>query len=210
MKPRFSSFRSSLLGIHQTMLMIRDEAYYFDSAAPLTTVEKMVILLEDKRFLDHSGVDAKSVARELWKVARRKRHGGASTIEMQLVRTISQRYEKTISRKISEIFQAILLQKKFSKVEILRAYMRLAYMGTGIKGFSEAAKRHYPDLFNIPADQWWVEADLSLLSLEEAATLASMLVYPKPRLPNAYWAAKIARRSYYGIGLFQVEKQRFK
>ena len=209
MKPRFSSFRSALLSIHRTMITIRDEAYHFDNNTSLNMVEMMVILLEDKRFLEHSGIDAKSIARELWKVVRRKKHGGASTIEMQLVRTISQRYERTIRRKISEIFQAILLQKKFSKVEILRAYMRLAYMGTGVKGFSEAAKRHYPSLFNIPADQPWIEADLSLLSLEEAATLASMLVYPKPRLPNANWAAKIARRTHYGISLFQIEKQRF-
>ena len=143
MKPRFSSFRSALLGIHRTMIRIRDETYYFDNA-PLTTVEKMVILLEDKRFLDHSGIDMKSVLRELWKAVRRKKHGGASTIEMQLVRTISQRYERTIGRKISEMIQAILLQKKFSKVEILRAYMRVSYMGTGINGFSAAAKRHYP------------------------------------------------------------------
>lgn len=209
MKPRFSSFRSGLLDVHRTMIKIRDETYYFDDG-PLNSVEKMVILLEDKRFLDHSGVDAKSVLREFWKMVRRKKHGGASTIEMQLVRTISQRYERTFGRKISEMFQAILLQKKFSKIELLRSYMRLAYMGTGIKGFSEAAKRHYPSLFNIPADEWWVEVDLNLLSLEEAATLASMLVYPKPRLPNANWAAKITRRSHYGISLFQVEKQRFK
>ena len=209
MKPRFSSFRSALLGIHRTMIRIRAETYYFDSS-PLSTVEKMVILLEDKRFLAHAGIDIRSVLRELWKVVRRKKHGGASTIEMQLVRTISQRYERTIGRKISEMTQAILLQKKFSKVEILRAYMRVSYMGTGIKGFSAAATRHYPYLFNIPANQSWREPDLRLLSLEEAATLASMLVYPKPRLPNANWAAKIARRTHYGIDLFQIEKQRFK
>lgn len=191
------------------MIKIRDETYYFDDA-PLTIIEKMVILLEDKRFLEHSGIDLKSVLRELWKAVRRKKHGGASTIEMQLVRTISQRYERTLGRKISEMMQAILLHKKFSKLEILRAYMRLCYMGTGLRGFSEAAKQHYPDVFNIPDDQSWVEPDLSPLSLEEAATLASMLVYPKPRLPNAHWAAKIARRAHYGISLFQVEKQRFK
>jgi penicillin-binding protein 1A len=210
MKPRFSSFRSTLLNIHRTTIKIKDEAYFIDTEAPLITLEKMVILLEDKRFLHHSGVDIRSIARELWKAARRKKHGGASTIEMQLIRTISQRYERTLGRKFLEIFQAILLQKKFSKIEILRVYMNLAYMGTGIKGFSEAAKRHYPNLFNISDEEWWIKPDFNILSVQEAATLASMLVYPKPRLPNANWTSKIARRSHYGISLFQIEKQRFK
>lgn len=131
--------------------------------------------------------------------------GGASTIEMQLVRTVTGRYEKTVSRKLFEIFTAICLQRKFSKLTILRVYLEIAYFGTGLKGIKEGACALFPDKF---PDIW--DVDFTILTKYEAAQLASLLVYPKPRVINPNWQAKITRRANYGCSLYLVRKKLLK
>ena len=52
-----------------------------DASPRLSPFEQMVIVLEDRRFLRHAGVDIQSIIRELYKMILRRKHGGASTIE---------------------------------------------------------------------------------------------------------------------------------
>jgi hypothetical protein len=47
------------------------------------------------------------------------------------------------------------------------------------------------------------------LSLEEAATIAAMLVYPRPKVPSDEWRQKLARRSEYVCSLYPSLKERF-
>lgn len=213
-KPKIPTLRGMLLGTHRTLIRIEYEVTYVGymqpvNSTPLNEVERMVVLLEDKRFFSHFGVDFRSILREVWKLLHLRRIGGASTIEMQLVRTISQRYERTLWRKLAEAAQAVMLQRRFSKLEILRAYMNIAYMGTGLKGFSEAAEACFPSSIPPNEDYFLGQVDLSSLSRMQAAELASMLVYPKPRLVSANWRAKITRRANYGMHLSTIEKNRF-
>jgi len=100
MRPQKPSIRSSLIRIHQVILKIDLERWGINQQPRLTKLEKMVLLLEDRRFFEHAGVDWLSVIRETQRLLTRKRHGGASTIDMQLFRTISDRYERTIRRKV--------------------------------------------------------------------------------------------------------------
>lgn len=109
---------------------------------------------------------------------------------MQLFRTASNRYEKTLRRKLTEIIGTWALQRKFSKVEILRAYLEMAYFGTELYGAENTAITLY---HRSPVD----------LSTEEAAHLAAMLVYPKPRIASANWQTKISRRANYGRLIFR-------
>lgn len=202
MLPKVPNFRDSILNYHYTILKIEKLTRNLASD-DLNDLEKMIIVLEDRRYLDHYGLDIRSLIRALWHaLTGKKGGGGASTIEMQLIRTISGRYERTLRRKLSEIFQAILVQNKFSKIQLLRAYMKVAYLGTGIAGYDEATHRHLMD----EKFEWsWEGYDSQLysdISLEHAAQLASMLVYPRPRLPNSLWHSKIARRSQYGMKLY--------
>lgn len=176
-----------------------------DTRPRLTRLEKMVILLEDRRFFDHLGVDWRSVGRELIKAIRGHSHGGASTIDMQLFRTASDRYERTLRRKVREIAGVALLQRKFNKLEILRTYLRLAYFGTGLTGAFAAARAMFPDIFD---EHDW-ELDEDRLTLDQIAQLASLLVYPKPRVANTDWRAKIRRRADYGMALYARREQRF-
>ena len=117
---------------------------------------------------------------------------------MQLFRTASDRYERTARRKVREWLGIFVLQKRFTKIEILRIYLRLAYFGTGLTGTLEAARAMFPHA--IGEYDW--ELDETKLSLDQLAQLASLLVYPKPRIANGNWQAKIRRRANYGLALY--------
>ena len=154
----------------------------------LASIEKAVILLEDRRYFHHSGIDLKSVLREILKKITFRKHGGASTIEMQFVRTCTGYMELTLRRKIYEMFLAWALLHRATKLEILRSYLRIAYFGTGIRGISQISATLF-------------QKDFSELSESESFMVASMLVYPRPRENSVSWQNRIARRANYGTRL---------
>jgi membrane peptidoglycan carboxypeptidase len=124
---------------------------------------------------------------------------------MQLFRTASDRYEKTLRRKLREFVGVIALQRRFTKIQILRTYLSVAYFGTGLRGAIEAAAALYPDEFE--SDDFF--EDLSRLTTDQAARLAALLVYPKPRVANADWLTKVARRADYALALYARRDQQF-
>lgn len=203
MQPKLPTIRSSLLRMHYAILAIQDELPSIESEARLSEFEKIVLLLEDRRFFSHLGIDWRSVARELVKAFSGQKHGGASTIDMQLFRTASDRYERTLRRKVREFVGVLILQRKFTKLAILRTYLQIAYFGTGLKGARAAATELFPRAVNPSA---W-KFDASKLTLDEAAQLAALLVYPKPRLPSANWLAKVRRRADYGLALYATREK---
>ncbi|WP_374702115.1 biosynthetic peptidoglycan transglycosylase [Herbaspirillum sp. B65] len=154
----------------------------------------MVLILEDRRFFKHGGVDLKSVCRESFKACLGRRHGGASTIDMQFVRTVTGYRERTIKRKIYEIFLASLIQIRYSKIVILRSYLQCAFLGSHLRGVHAASLK----IFNKPSMD---------LSLQEAATIAAMLVYPRPMKPTDEWNLRVQRRADYGQRVYISTKQ---
>lgn len=203
MQPRLPTFRSSLLRMHYAILAIQDELSSISYEPRLSEFEKLVILLEDRRFFRHLGVDWLSLVRELVKAVTGQKHGGASTIDMQLFRTASNRYERTLRRKIREFVGVLVLQRKFSKLGILRTYLQIAYFGTGLRGARAAAENLFPEA----VDPYAWKFDSAKLTLDQAAQLAALLVYPKPRLPSANWLAKVRRRADYGLALYATREK---
>lgn len=203
MRPNVPSFRSSLLRMHRTLIEIEGRARYLDAKSPLSSFEKMVLLLEDRRFFTHRGTDFRSVLREAWRLLTFQRHGGASTIDVQLFRTASNRYERTLRRKLRENLGAHFLQRRLSKMQILRTYLDCAYFGTGLNGATQAAASMYPEHVK---DRW---LDPSKLPPRDAAKLAALLVYPKPRVATQDWIAKVERRTNYALFLFNRIEQQF-
>lgn len=191
--------------MHRALLTVDEQLYVIDETPTLTTLEKMVLLLEDRRFFQHVGYDYKALVREVIKAISGRKFGGASTIDMQLFRTASDRYERTLRRKVRELVEVIALQRRFTKIQILRTYLSLAYFGTGLKGALQAAIALYPCEF----DENDLLEDLSRLSADQAARLAALLVYPKPRVPNPDWLAKVARRTDYALTLYAGRDQQF-
>jgi membrane peptidoglycan carboxypeptidase len=195
--PRFG-LRMALTRVHRDLFTVHRKvdrsARYFPSE--LSNLEKLVILLEDRRFLTHAGVDAKSVARELVLAVLFKKHGGASTIDMQFVRTATGFKEHTLFRKVYEIMISVLIQYRYDKITILRSYLGCAFFGTGLIGSGKAAQRMY----NVHPED---------LSIEQSAVLASLLVYPRPRQSSSLWEGRVRRRASYGVALYVRHKQSF-
>lgn len=191
--------------MHWTLLRLDDYAFMFTDREPITDFEILVLALEDRRFFKHFGFDFKSIVRETLRALTFKAHGGASTIDMQLFRTVSNRYEVSIRRKIREIAGSFLLQFRIEKLILLRIYLEVAYFGTGLTGARQAASALFPHHF---AEEYLV--DISALSLDEAAQLAALLVYPKPRFPSSNWHAKVRRRANYALSLHAGCKEELK
>jgi penicillin-binding protein 1A len=125
-----------------------------------------VLDTEDHSFWDHGGVDVESVVRAaLADVNAGSAVQGGSTIAQQLVKTTYLTDQKTLSRKIREAVLAERLEEKYSKAQILDAYLNLVYLGSGAYGV-EAASTEY---FNEDADK---------VGLAQAALLAGLIQAP--------------------------------
>ena len=129
-----------------------------------------VIATEDSRFYEHPGFDVWAIARAIWLNIRERRIvSGGSTITQQVVRNLllspAERQERTLLRKLREIWLAWRLTAIYTKDEILALYLNRSYFGHFAYGI-EAAARAY---FGKPSDQ---------LDLAECAMLAGLLQSP--------------------------------
>ena len=99
---------------------------------------------EDDRFFEHPGVDYAGLLRATMKLIEtgEKKQGG-STITMQLARNYFLTSERTYKRKIKEIFLALLIEKNFSKNEILELYLNKIFLGQRAYGVGAAADVYY-------------------------------------------------------------------
>ncbi|OYQ77521.1 hypothetical protein B9T11_10215 [Wohlfahrtiimonas chitiniclastica] len=146
-----------------------------------------IMALEDRRFLKHCGVDFKAFIREILKFKNRR--GGASTIDMQLVRTITNFKDRTIFRKLYESILAIIINFKYTKREIIDCYISNAFFGSQINGLNQLLKV--------------LNCKYSELSIEDKSNIAAMLQLPKPlsRESNKQklelWNEKLSTRSLY-------------
>lgn len=130
-----------------------------------------IIEYEDRRFYWHFGVDFLSIVRALWQNFKAgKIVSGGSTLTMQLVRMTKKPAKRSYLKKIWEIIQALSLEMKLTKEEILRYYASFAPFGRNIVGLEAAAWLYYG-------------VSSKDLTLGQAATLAVLpnspsLVYP--------------------------------
>lgn len=148
-----------------------------------------LVATEDSDFWSHGGVSARGVMRSgvnfITSFGRRRE--GASTLTMQLIRTVTAKRQKRLDRKLKEIILARKLEKAYSKKQIMEMYANEVYFGGGRYGI-EAAAEFY---FGKSAPQ---------LNVEECALLAGLVQNPNwynPYNPDpkARAAAK-ARRNH--------------
>ncbi len=104
--------------------------------------------VEDRQFGRHHGVDPKAVVRAaLRNLMSRDVVQGGSTITQQLVKNLFLSSEQTLLRKFNEAIMAISLEARFSKAEILEAYLNDVYLGQdgnqAIHGFGRAAEYYF-------------------------------------------------------------------
>ncbi len=99
---------------------------------------------EDLRFYDHSGVDAKGLARAtLRNIKDRSFTQGASTLTMQLARNSYNMRAKSLHRKFLEIALTLRIEGRYTKDEIITQYLNRIYFGSGCHGVEEAAQTYF-------------------------------------------------------------------
>lgn len=131
-----------------------------------------VIATEDRRFYSHFGIDIFGLIRASIANARAGRTvQGGSTITQQLAKNLFLSSERTVRRKMQEALLAIQLERRFTKSQILTAYLNYTYFGSGAYGV-DAASRVY---FGKPVQK---------LNLYESATLAGLLKAPARYMPT--------------------------
>jgi hypothetical protein len=135
---------------------------------PPLLFQQLLVSGEDHRHGFHPGFDPIAIARALWRRMTKTSREGASTIEQQLVRVITGRYERTLRRKVKEILLAILVSRCFPRAELPAVYLRIAYYGWRMQGFSQACDR--------------MGINPSQASIADAARLVARLKYPQQDL----------------------------
>ena len=103
-------------------------------------VQNAAIAIEDERFMSHNGVDFASTLKATFGfLFNNSTSRGGSTITQQLVKNLTGERDKSVTRKIQEIFRAIQLERKLSKDEILELYLNSFYLGEGCNGIKSAS-----------------------------------------------------------------------
>src|SRR6266581_741758 len=95
---------------------------------PKQLVEALVAN-EDRSFYSHHGFDLRGMARAAFSFLRLKGLQGGSTLTQQLVKNFFLTPERTLSRKVTELFMAVLLEIHYDKDEILETYLNEIYLG---------------------------------------------------------------------------------
>ncbi len=146
-----------------------------------------VVVSEDKRFYSHAGIDLRGVMRAM---ARNVKAGGlregGSTLTQQTVKNVFLSQQRTVWRKASEAFLAVLMDARYSKDQILEFYLNQIYLGqwgASSIGGVESAARFY---FGKHAHE---------LTLPEAATLAGMIPAPNAFSPHRNAKECLRRRN---------------
>src|SRR5262249_30637758 len=107
-----------------------------------------LVSVEDRRFYSHHGLDLVRIVKAGWRNRPRGRIvEGGSTLTQQLARLEQLMPDRTFTRKIREAMIAVRLEERYSKPQILTAYLNAVYFGDGYYGV-EAASRGY---FHKPA-----------------------------------------------------------
>jgi len=139
---------------------------------------------EDDRFFDHPGVDWQGLVRALaTNVSAGGVREGGGTITMQLARNTVLTSERTLRRKLKEVFLALRIEREFTKEEILTQYLNRIFLGQRAYGIGAAAEVY----FNKHVEQ---------LTLPEAALIAGLPRSPSRDNPVASIERAEARRSY--------------
>lgn len=129
-----------------------------DQVAPI--MQSAQLAIEDDRFYEHGGIDARGIVRAFVSTLQSNRQG-ASTITQQFVRqtlvntalrnedeagykaAIAQKGAAEVIRKIQEAKYAISLEQKLAKKQILQGYLNIVFYGSGAYGVEAAALRFF-------------------------------------------------------------------
>ena len=139
---------------------------------------------EDASFFQHSGISVKGLGRALTEaVTEDDGQTGGSTITMQVAKNYFLSSERTLNRKLTELFLARKMEDELSKNDILILYVNKIYLGEGAYGIQAAAKKYY-------------SKSLDNLTIAEVAMLAGLPKAPSKYNPVANPERALTRRNW--------------
>ena len=153
---------------NDTRLAVYGELYskYIEYKYISSHLINAVIAIEDSRFYAHPGIDIKGILRAIYvNILSISYKQGGSTITQQLAKLVFLNSEKSILRKIRELFITLKLEAILDKEEIISLYLNRAYFGSGNYGISSATDSYFA---KTPKE----------LSIYESAILAAALKSP--------------------------------
>lgn len=150
----------------------------------------LLLAYEDQRFMTHPGVDVLALLRASKQLLLQgKVVSGASTLTMQTVR-LMQPKPRTLLNKLTEIVQALKLERKYSKHQILQQYLTLAPYGGNLQGIRAAALAYFGK-------------EPRHLNLSETALLIALPQSPESRRPDRHPKTAAQARDYVLTRLFR-------
>ena len=171
----FNSYIYDIKGNTIAELKQEENRVWIDYPDIPKTLIMAYVALEDKRFLEHDGVDYQRIGSA---VVSYLKHfidpsvdiQGGSTIDQQLIKNLTGNQETTIKRKVQEQWQAIQLEKGLTKEEIMTLYLNTVPMGGNFYGIETAAKGYFGK-------------NVRDLSLAECASLSGITNWPNKYMP---------------------------
>lgn len=134
---------------------------------------EMLLRSEDKRFYIHPGFDPIAISRAVTNNIKQRRFAeGGSTITQQLAKNLYYSFDKTLERKVAELFTAIDIENQLSKEQILELYINVIYYGEQCYGLQAAAEHYYG-------------VTPSELSIKQSMALVRTIKRPNDFNPNA-------------------------
>jgi membrane carboxypeptidase/penicillin-binding protein PbpC len=155
--------------------------------SPSAMAQQLLISGEDHRFFSHGGIDLIAICRAIWRGIVLRKPEGASTIEMQVVRVISGRFERTLRRKLREMALATLVTRAVPKEALPAVYLRIGYYGWRMNGFESACRR--------------LGLSAEALTPVQTARLVARLKYPQPRATRPERWTQISARAQHLLRL---------
>lgn len=137
-------------------------------------LRRAVLAAEDQRFLSHRGFDLTEMKVAIKDTVLNRRFRGASTITMQVARTVFLWPERSWVRKAAEAYYAVLIEILWNKRRTLEIYLNTVDWGNGIVGAEAASRRYF-------------HTSCARVSPSQAALLAAILPNPhrwSPTDPN--------------------------
>ena len=142
--------------------------YWAQSGSIPPEMKWAVILAEDSNFYKHEGFDVKAIKNAIkYDLEKKSLKRGASTITQQTAKNLFLSREKTITRKLKEIYLAYRMEQELTKGRIIELYLNVVELGPMVYGIGRGA-------------QYYFGKPVSALTPRECAFLAAML--PGPRL----------------------------
>ena len=166
------------------------ESSYIELEKMSQNLIKTIIGIEDKRFYSHNGFDIYRIGKAIINNLKSDSIIGGSTITQQYVKNIYLSSERSILRKIRELYYAIKLESIYDKHEILEGYLNTIYFNHGIYGIYDASKYYFN---KEPID----------LTLAESAILTAIIKSPSNYSPVTNYEKNKKRKELILSTLFK-------